>query len=232
MQNLSHHSNIVCDESVFLVPVMTILYILLTVITIAAHISSVPSALSIMFSSTFGLDAMHGALLGSTVLWGVKRSVNSSRAGMAESVDLTSAAEVDHPGETGPVSSLSVFIDVAVCICTGPLILSSNCLNISNLDGRMLHVEQGAAVMSKYAASGVVDIAWTQATVSTLLPGLGTIIIALCLLFFSVTTDLNHLAGAGNEQLKVCHPDFQDIKIIAGQISGPTDNPNADWKTR
>ena len=38
------------------------------------------------------------------------------------------------------------------------------------------------------------------------------------------------LIGAGNEQLKVPHPDFPDIKITAGQISGPTDNPNADWK--
>lgn len=175
-----------------IVPFMTIIYLAITVIILCVHIREIPSMLGLMISSAFGLDAMYGALLGSAVLWGVKRSVNSSGAGMAESVGPTSAAEVDHPGETGLVSSLSVFIDVAVCICTGLLILSTDCYNVAGLDGSMLHVGQGAAVMSEYAASGVADITWTQAAVSTLLPGLGTIIIALCLLFFSVTTNLNH----------------------------------------
>ena len=175
-----------------IVPFMTLLYLGITIIILCVHIAEIPNMLYIMLSSAFGWNALYGALLGSAVLWGVKRSVNSSGAGMAESVGPTSAAEVSHPGETGLVSSLSVFIDVAVCICTGLLILSTDCYNVAGLDGSMLHVGQGAAVMSEYAVAGIADITWTQAAVSTLVGHFGTIIVALCLLFFSVTTNLNH----------------------------------------
>ena len=174
------------------VPFMTVGYLLITIITLAVNIQDVPAMFQTMISSAFGVDAVYGAMLGSAVLWGVKRSVNSSGAGMGESVGPTSAAEVSHPGETGLVSSLTVFIDVAVCICTGLLIMSTDCYNVQGLDGSMLHVGQGAAVMADYAAAGVADISWTQAAVSTLLPNVGSIIIAVFLLFFSVTTNMNH----------------------------------------
>lgn len=38
------------------------------------------------------------------------------------------------------------------------------------------------------------------------------------------------ILGAANEQLPVKHPDFPEIGITASQLSGPTGNPNADWK--
>ena len=38
------------------------------------------------------------------------------------------------------------------------------------------------------------------------------------------------LLGAVNEQLPVSHPDFPGIGVTVAQLSGPTDNPNADWK--
>lgn len=111
---------------------------------------------------------------------------------MAESVGSTSAAEVDHPGETGLVSSLTVFIDVAVCLCTGLLIMSTDCFNVQALNGSFLHLGEGAAVMAEYAARGTADISWTQAALSTWLGGIGPIIVATCLVFFSFTTNMNH----------------------------------------
>lgn len=38
------------------------------------------------------------------------------------------------------------------------------------------------------------------------------------------------LVGAANEQLKVAHPDYPGVGITIAQISGPTTDPNADWK--
>lgn len=35
---------------------------------------------------------------------------------------------------------------------------------------------------------------------------------------------------AAHEQLPVSHPDYPGIGITISQLSGPTDNPNADWK--
>lgn len=174
------------------VPFMTILYLGLTVITLVLNFRRVPAMFADMLTSALGFNAIYGALLGNAVMWGVKRSVNSSGAGMAESVGSTSAAEVDHPGETGLVSSLTVFIDVAVCLCTGLLIMSTDCFNVQGLDGTFLHLGEGAAVMAEYAASGTADISWTQAALSTWLGGIGPLIVAVCLVFFSFTTNMNH----------------------------------------
>lgn len=182
----------IAKVATLVVPFMTILYLGLTVVTLVVNIKDVPSMLAEMISSAFGFNAMYGALLGNAVLWGVKRSINSSGAGMAESVGATSAAEVDHPGETGLVSSLTVFIDVAVCICTGLLIMSTDCYNVQALDGTFLHIGQGTTAMAEFAASGTADIAWTQAALNTILPNMGSILVAICLLFFSFTTNMNH----------------------------------------
>lgn len=174
------------------VPFMTIVYLSVTVITMILNYQRVPAMFADMISSALGLNALYGALLGNAVIWGVKRSVNSSGAGMAESLGSTSAAEVDHPGETGLVSSLTVFIDVAVCLCTGLLIMSTDCFNVQALDGSFLHLGQGAAVMAEYAQTGTADISWTQAALSTWLGSFGPIIVAMCLVFFSFTTNMNH----------------------------------------
>ncbi|MCH3921433.1 proline racemase family protein [Limosilactobacillus sp.] len=36
--------------------------------------------------------------------------------------------------------------------------------------------------------------------------------------------------GAAQEQLPVSHPDYPGVGITIAELSGPTDNPNADWK--
>ena len=38
------------------------------------------------------------------------------------------------------------------------------------------------------------------------------------------------LVGVASRQLKVAHPDYPGIGISIAQISGPTDDPRADWK--
>ncbi len=171
-----------------IVPFMTLLYLGLTVVILIVNAKNIPQMFSMMFTSAFGANSLYGALIGSAVMMGVKRSVSSSGAGMAESVGPTSAAEVDHPGETGLVSSMTVFIDVAVCICTGLLIMATDCFNVQGLNGEMLHIGSGSEI---FAMATQADISWVQASIDTLLP-VGSIIIALCLLFFSFTTNMNH----------------------------------------
>jgi len=38
------------------------------------------------------------------------------------------------------------------------------------------------------------------------------------------------ILGAAQEQLPVAHPDYPGIGITNVELSGPTNNPNADWK--
>lgn len=177
------------------VPFMTILYLALTVIVLIANAKNVPAMFADMFTSALGIHAVYGAMLGQAILWGVKRSVNSSGAGMAESVGPTSASEVRHPGETGLVSSMTVFIDVAVCLCTGLLVMATDCFNVQGLDGSYLYIGKGSSVMADLAVTGTADISWTQEALGTLMPHIGTVLIAFCLLFFSFTTNMNHYYG-------------------------------------
>ena len=179
--------------STFLVPVMTLLYILLTIVVIVTNVKHVPATLAMMFSSAFGVNAMFGGLMGQAIIWGVKRSVNSSGAGMGEAVPAAAAAEVTHPGESGLVNSFSVFIDVTVCFCTGFMVLLTDCFNVMNPDGTSyLHIGGGAAILEELAKSNTAGIPWTQAAVGTIFSELGGIFIAVCVLLFGFTTVLNY----------------------------------------
>lgn len=179
--------------SSFLVPVMTLLYLLLTIVMIATHISVVPATFSMMISSAFGANAVFGGLMGQAIIWGVKRSVNSSGAGMGEAVPAAAAAEVTHPGESGLVNSFSVFIDVTVCFCTGFMVLLTDCFNVLGPDGATyLHIGGGDAILAELAESNTAGIPWTQAAAGTVFSSAGSVFIAFCILLFGFTTVLNY----------------------------------------
>ena len=176
----------------YLVPVMTGLYLLMTVIVLVADVKHIPAAIGTIVSSAFGTDAIFGGLLGTAVLWGVKRSVNSSGAGMGEAVPAAAATDCKHPGSVGLVNSFSVFIDVIVCICTGIMIVLTDCFNVKDAAGKILHLGKGSAVMAQQAADGEAGIVWAQEAIGTVLPTIGGLVLAFCLLFFAFTAVLNY----------------------------------------
>lgn len=178
--------------STILVPIMTSIYLLLTLAVIIMNIKALPALLVTMFSSALGVHAVFGALIGQAVMWGVKRSVNSSGAGMGEAVPGAAAANVTHPGESGLTNSLSVFIDVTVCFSTGIIILISDCFNIIGANEEYLHLGQGSEILAEQALTNSAGIPWTQAAANTVVPGGGAIIISICLFFFAFTTVLNY----------------------------------------
>ena len=182
----------IAKTATVLVPIMTLLYLGLTAIMLIAHVSEIPAVLSTIVTSAFGTHALFGGLLGSAVMWGVKRSVNSSGAGMGEAVPAAAAADCEHPGEQGLINSFTVFIDMAVCVCTGLLILITDCFNVISAEGTYLHIGAGSKLMADLAGTNTAGIAWTQEAIATLLPGIGEILVALCLFFFAFTTLLNY----------------------------------------
>lgn len=176
-----------------LVPIMTVLYLVITLIAIVVNIKSVPHILTMIIQSAFGVHAMFGGLLGSAVMWGVKRSVNSSGAGMGEAVPAAAAAEAKHPGQVGLVNSFSVFIDLAVCLCTGLLILLTDCFHVRGTGQALLYVGEGSKIMADQAAAGEAGIVWAQAAAGSIMPeSIGKALIAMCLFFFAFTTVLNY----------------------------------------
>lgn len=174
-----------------LVPFMTIGFVILTIVIIVMNVGEIPAALATIVGSAFGKDAVFGGMMGTAVLWGVKRSVNSSGAGMGEAVPAASATECAHPGVQGLVNSFSVYIDVFVCICTALIIILTDCFNVQDTAGNLIHIAGGSQAVAQQTVEP--GIAWAQEALNSIFPGgIGATILAFFLFFFAFTTLLNY----------------------------------------
>ena len=94
-----------------LVPVMGVIYVLVSLLVIIMNISAVPTVIKNIFVSAFDFEAVFGGFAGSCVMWGIKRGLYSNEAGMGSAPNAAATAEVSHPAKQGLVQMLSVFID-------------------------------------------------------------------------------------------------------------------------
>ena len=85
------------------VPFMALGYIVVACVIVFLHIEQLPSVISLIVSSAFGMDAGFGAIIGMAIMWGVKRGVYSNEAGQGTGPHASSAAEVSHPAKQGLV---------------------------------------------------------------------------------------------------------------------------------
>ncbi|MFC4805365.1 alanine/glycine:cation symporter family protein [Filifactor villosus] len=167
----------------YIVPFMAIVYIVLALIILVINARQIPSMFALIFRSAFGKEALFGAIYGKTIMWGVKRGVYSSEAGMGSGAQASAAAEVSHPAKQGLAQSFSVYVDTLfVCTATGLMILSTGCYNVVDAAGDLLvnnlpDVAQGTA--------------YTQAAIDSVFPGFGSIFIAVAMFFFAFTTLLS-----------------------------------------
>lgn len=175
------------------VPFAAGIYILLAIIVLAVNAEHIPAMFGIIFSSAFGTNAVFGGLLGSAVIWGVKRGLHSNEAGQGTAAHASATANVKHPVSQGLVQSFGVFFDtIIICTITGLLILVTNSYNVITESGEtyveyLPGVEHGAA--------------YTQAAVDSLVPGLGGTIMTIIVFFFAFTT-LQYYQFASEVNLK------------------------------
>ncbi|KPV55115.1 sodium:alanine symporter, partial [Paenibacillus sp. A3] len=162
------------------VPFMAAGYILVALIIVFVYVDQLPHVLSLIFSSAFGADAVFGGIMGSAILWGVKRGVYSNEAGQGTAPHAASAAEVSHPAKQGLVQGFSVYIDTwFVCSATAFMILLTGMYNVT---------PEGAAPIVNNLADLKPGPVFTQKAVETIFPGFGGPFIAIALLFFAFTT--------------------------------------------
>lgn len=176
--------------STIIVPFMTIGYLIITIIVLITHASNIGPTLAMMFSSAFGGGhAIFGGMLGAAFSYGVKRAVNSSGSGFGETPPSAAAAETPHPANQGLVNAFSVYIDVAVCACSGIMALVTDCFNVLNTDGTTFkYIGAGSAQMQAQADSMTAGVVWVQEAANTALPVIGGIIIAIALTCFAYST--------------------------------------------
>jgi AGCS family alanine or glycine:cation symporter len=163
-----------------MVPFMAVGYVLMALVIVILDFKRVPSVLAMIFSSAVGKNAMFGGILGSAILWGVKRGIFSNEAGQGTGPQAAAAAEVPHPAKQGLVQAFSVYVDTLfVCTATGFMILLTGMYNVGDDKGgfivhNMPGVEAGPL--------------WTQRGIDTLLKGFGAHFVAVALFFFAFTT--------------------------------------------
>ncbi|CAN3128192.1 alanine/glycine:cation symporter family protein [Mycobacterium sp. smrl_JER01] len=169
------------------VPFMAVIYIVLALIIVLMNASEVPAILSLIFSSAFGFDSAFGAIIGSAVMWGVKRGIYSNEAGQGTGPHAAAAAEVSHPAKQGLVQAFAVYIDTLfICTATGFLILSTGAYRVfegESATGAV--IREGGAILPEGAEVGP---AFAQAGFDTLWSGAGSSFIAISLAFFCITT--------------------------------------------
>ena len=168
------------------VPFMAIVYIVLALVIVAMNAALVPEMLSTIFASAFGLDSAFGAIIGSAVMWGVKRGIYSNEAGQGTGPHAAAAAEVSHPAKQGLVQAFAVYVDTLfICSATGFLILSTGAYRVfegESEDGGV--IAEGGLL----PADAEVGPTYAQAGFDTLWNGAGSTFIAISLAFFCFTT--------------------------------------------
>ena len=150
------------DITGVLVPVMGVLYILVSLIVIFMNIKIFPSVIANIFRDAFNFKAAFSGFAGSCIMWGIKRGLYSNEAGSAPNAAAT--ADVSHPAKQGLVQMLSVFIDtLLVCSATAFMCLCSG------------------VVPTKEAAGA----AYVQASMQQALGSFGPITVAMVLFAFT-----------------------------------------------
>lgn len=170
------------------VPFMAALYILLAIIVVLLNVDQVPEVFRLIFASAFGADAAFGAILGSAIMWGVKRGLYSNEAGQGTGPHAAAAAEVSHPAKQGLVQAFAVYIDTLfVCSATGFLILATGSYRVFHGEA-----EDGGIMFTGPAATpyerGEVGASYVQDGFDTMWSGAGASFVAISLIFFCFTT--------------------------------------------
>lgn len=165
----------------FLVPFMAAGYLLIAIAIIAVNFERIPEVFTLIFKSAFGAEEMFGGILGSTIMWGVKRGLYANEAGQGTGAHPAAAAEVSHPAKQGLVQAFSIYLDVFLIVtATAFMILFTNSYNTVN--------EKTGEVLVENLKGVETGPAYTQAAVDTILPGFGSGFIAIALFFFAFTT--------------------------------------------
>lgn len=165
------------------VPFMAIGYIALGLWVLIANAEFVPAMFGLIFRSAFGAEAIFGGMLGSVIMWGVKRAVYSSEAGTGSGAQASAAAEVSHPVKQGLAQGFSVYVDtLGVCTITALMILATNSYNV---------VDPAGNTIVENAPGLVAGPQYTQAAIETVAPGLGAAFVAVAMFFFAFTTLLS-----------------------------------------
>ena len=164
----------------YLVPFMSIFYILAGILVIILRITQIPAVLWLILKSAFSFKAVGGGLFGYAILLamrqGFARGVFSNEAGLGSAPIAHAASAAEEPGDQAIWGVFEVFFDtIVICSITAFAVLLSGVLDT-------------AGGLSAFGSKGVA----AAEAFNAILPGtLGGIVIQISLLFFALSTILS-----------------------------------------
>ena len=168
----------VAKVSGIIVPVMALLYMLVSLFVVVKNITEVPRIIALIFENAFGVRQTVAGSLGGVILVGIKRGLFSNEAGMGSAPNAAATADVSHPVKQGLIQTLAVFNDtLIICSCTAFIILLSDIDLTGELTGIQL----------------------TQNALTSQIGNFGNTFIALCILLFAFSSIIgNYYYGESN----------------------------------
>ena len=150
-----------------LVPVMVVVYFVTVIVVLLLNTDEIIPAFTKIFQDAFSGKAVLGGALGQLIITGVKRGTFSNEAGLGTAPMAHSAAKTNEPIREGLVAMVGPAIDtLVVCTLTALSIIITGVWQHPDTDG----------------------ITLTATAFETALPGYGTNILMICVVFFAMTT--------------------------------------------
>lgn len=167
----------IAKVSSIIVPIMALGYIILALFIVILNIKHLPWVLEMIVANAFGWEQALGGSVGMALAQGIRRGLFSNEAGMGSAPNVAATADVSHPVKQGLIQTLGVFTDtIIICTCTAFIILFSG------------------------ATTGEANgIKLTQMALNNEIGNIGTIYVAIAILFFAYSSILgNYYYGEAN----------------------------------
>lgn len=212
------------------VPFMAVAYILVALVVLALNAGDIIPSLTLIIKSAFGQQEAFAGILGSAVMWGVKRGIYSNEAGQGTGPASAAAADTSHPAKQGLIQAFSIYIDsVFVCTATALMIIITGAYKVFAPSGKVIYEGFGSSAEMTISTIGPLN---TTAALDAGI-GYGAYIVAIAIMFFAFTTILAYFwngdtaiiylfehKGYGKTVRKISHVLFLIFTFTGTLISG------------
>ena len=154
-----------------IVPIMSIIYILVSLFIIINNISLLPSIISSIVRSAFNIKSFSTGFL-STLLIGVQRGIFSNEAGMGTGSIAAASGVSNNPKSGAYVQMIGVYVtSFLICTATSIIVLTSNYSILNIVDPNGIEIATHAFIYH--------------------LSDIGNVILVICIFLFAFSTILS-----------------------------------------
>ena len=176
-----------------IVPLMGVSYVIVALIVIIVNYHNIPSMFVLIFQDAFDFKSIAGGIVGSCLVYGIKRGLFSNEAGVGSAPNASASAKVSHPAKQGLVQTLSVYIDTLL-LCTATALM---CLST------------GVAIDATVAGAPYV-----QTAIGSVLGIAGPIFITVAMVLFAFTTLIGNLYYVDNALIFLNHRNIPSRRFM------------------